>query len=251
MMVLCDCPACASAAQGRAPLQCDAVTPEATAHAIAAASSRVESAYTASDQELSRRGALALVGAAALIGLGARDALAQQQAQQGAPRTPSAQPQTARPQPPRGSVRRLVLYNTHTGETFSDVYRQGGQFHSANLRRLSHMLRDTRSGSVRRFDPRLFDILWVIQQRAGRGTIRVVSGYRSPETNYQLYLASSGGVAENSFHTRAMAIDFEIPGKSPRLLANIARAAGAGGVGRYGGSRFIHVDTGPRRNWIY
>lgn len=251
MLALCDCPACASATEGRAPLFCETVSADTVTHAVNAATQRIEAAYAAAECAPSRRGVLTWLGAAALVGFGAGDALAQQQAQQGAPRAPSAQPQTARPQPARGSVRRLALYNTHTGESFGDVYRQGGQFHSANLRRLSHFLRDTRSGAVRRFDPRLFDILWVIQQRAGRGTIRIVSGYRSPETNYQLYLASSGGVAENSFHTRAMAIDFEIPGKSPRLLANIARAAGAGGVGRYGGSRFIHVDTGPRRNWIY
>jgi uncharacterized protein YcbK (DUF882 family) len=34
-------------------------------------------------------------------------------------------------------------------------------------------------------------------------------------------------------------------------LARTARALGAGGVGVYRSSSFIHVDTGPVRTWAY
>jgi hypothetical protein len=55
---------------------------------------------------------------------------------------------------------RLRLYHTHTGERLDVVYRRGGQYIPEALDDLDHFLRDHRTGDVRHFDPRLFDLLY-------------------------------------------------------------------------------------------
>jgi uncharacterized protein YcbK (DUF882 family) len=162
----------------------------------------------------------------------------------------NAQPNRQQPRrapPPR----RLAIYNVHTGESFNGVYWQNGRYVPAATRRLSVILRDHRSGSVRRIDPRLFDVLSQLSRTLRmRGPFHVWSAYRSPQTNYRMYL-QSGAVAQNSFHIRGMAVDVTVPGRSRGILARSARALGAGGVGVYRTSSFIHVDTGPVRTWAY
>lgn len=61
----------------------------------------------------------------------------------------------------------------------------------------------------------------------------------------------SSGVAENSFHTRGMAVDIVTRSRSSSQMARAARAIHVGGVGAYRGQRYIHVDTGPVRTWVY
>jgi uncharacterized protein YcbK (DUF882 family) len=45
------------------------------------------------------------------------------------------------------------------------------------------------------------------------------------------------------------AIDIRLPGCDLKQLHEAALSLGAGGVGYYPGSDFIHVDVGPRRSW--
>ena len=78
----------------------------------------------------------------------------------------------------------------------------------------------------------------------------MVSAYRSPETNFQLYMQSSG-VAESSFHIRGMAVDVMTNSRSSGQMTRAARAMHVGGVGNYRGARYIHVDSGPFRTWTY
>jgi uncharacterized protein YcbK (DUF882 family) len=75
-----------------------------------------------------------------------------------------------------------------------------------------------------------------------------VSAYRTYETN-QALRASDPNVAQNSFHIRGQAVDFAVDGLSAAQVAQLARQAGAGGIGTYTGSNFVHVDTGPHRAW--
>lgn len=78
--------------------------------------------------------------------------------------------------------------------------------------------------------------------------VQLISGYRSLQTNNELRRKSSG-VAKQSYHTRGQAMDFHIEGLQ---LSNVRKAAlkmGAGGVGYYPKSNFIHIDTGPVRTW--
>lgn len=161
----------------------------------------------------------------------------------------AAQQPAADRTPARAAARRLMLLNTHTGESFNETILVNGRYSPAALQRLNVLMRDHHSGAVRRCDPQLFDLLSRIQMRIGR-PLNLVSGYRSWATNEWLR-ARSNNVAEHSFHIRGMAADFYIDGVRPAGIARIAQAVGAGGVGLYRGSSFIHVDTGPRRAWYY
>jgi uncharacterized protein YcbK (DUF882 family) len=85
----------------------------------------------------------------------------------------------------RGQDGRLVLFNTHTGERIDIVYRRGAGYVPSALAKLDYFLRDHRTGDVRHFDPRLFDILSDLTWSVGHpnGEIDIVCGYRTPSTN--------------------------------------------------------------------
>jgi uncharacterized protein YcbK (DUF882 family) len=57
------------------------------------------------------------------------------------------------------------------------------------------------------------------------------------------------GVAENSLHTKGMAADIRIAGRSLALVRRAAISLKTGGVGYYPESRFVHVDIGRVRTW--
>jgi uncharacterized protein YcbK (DUF882 family) len=48
---------------------------------------------------------------------------------------------------------------------------------------------------------------------------------------------------------RGQAADIRMPDRDFNQLHRAALSLEAGGVGRYRRSRFIHLDTGPVRNW--
>jgi len=156
----------------------------------------------------------------------------------------------AHPSAPRIPEYRLRFYHTHTGERLEVIYRHGNTYDPAEEQRLDKYLRDYRTGEVRKFDARLFDLLHDLMLSLDRpdGEIDVVCGYRTPRTNE--YLRTHGhGVARNSLHMQAMAIDIRIPGVTTTQLRDAALSLGRGGVGYYGPSRFVHVDVGPVRRW--
>ena len=145
---------------------------------------------------------------------------------------------------------RLRFFHTHTGETLDVVYKEGDSYVPEALAELDHFLRDYRTGEVRHYDPRLFDLLYELLDASGRpgAWISVVCGYRNLHTNS--YLRSHGhGVAKHSLHMQAMAIDIRLPGTSTAKLRDLAVALQEGGVGYYSGSDFIHVDVGRVRRW--
>lgn len=146
----------------------------------------------------------------------------------------------------------LVLYNTHTGERIDIVYRRGQQYISDALAKLDYFLRDHRTGEVRHFDPRLHDILSDLTASVGqpRGEIDIICGYRTSATNETLR-AHTNGVAKNSLHIQAEAIDLRMPGVNTLELRKAALALRRGGVGYYPHSDFIHVDVGRVRQWCF
>ncbi len=149
----------------------------------------------------------------------------------------------------RHSSWRASFRNVHTGESFNGVYRVGNKYLPDAFERISYVLRDFRRGEVFPMDPRVIDIMTVIQRKSGQsGPVNVLSGYRSPKTNARLRKAS-GGVAKNSFHMYGQALDIRVPGQSTRSVRNIAVGLKAGGVGYYPKSSFVHVDTGNVRSW--
>lgn len=146
-------------------------------------------------------------------------------------------------------ARELAFRNTHTGETFSGVYRVGNKYLPDAFDKMNAVLRDFRTGDVFPMDPRLMDILYVLQNMAGTNQpYEIISGYRSPKTNTMLRNTSSG-VAKKSYHMTGQAIDIRLPNFNTAQLEKLAISLKAGGVGYYSKSNFVHVDTGPVRNW--
>jgi uncharacterized protein YcbK (DUF882 family) len=147
---------------------------------------------------------------------------------------------------------RLLLYNTHTGERIDIVFRRGDQYIPSALAKLDYFLRDHQTSDVRHFDPRLYDILSDLTSSIGHpgGEIDIVCGYRTPSTNESLR-AHTTGVAKNSLHIQAEAIDLRMPGINTLKLRQAALALRRGGVGYYPHSDFIHVDTGRIRQWCF
>src|ERR1700721_4513125 len=80
---------------------------------------------------------------------------------------------------------RLRFYHTHTRERLDVVYRRGDQYIPEALDDLDHFLRDHRTGDVRHFDPRLFDLLHDLTASLGDsgGEIDVICGSRTPSRN--------------------------------------------------------------------
>lgn len=110
-------------------------------------------------------------------------------------------------------------------------------------------LRDFRTGEVRPIDPGLLDIISQIQSKTNsRGTVEIISGYRSPQTNNLLRNRSSG-VATHSLHLEGRAVDIRITDLPTRQLRDTAIALRTGGVGYYASSDFVHLDTGRFRTW--
>lgn len=149
---------------------------------------------------------------------------------------------------------RLRMHHLHTGENIDVVYRIGNTYIPSAIDKLNHFLRDHRTGTVSSYDPKEFDVLHSLLTKLGKpnGEIDIVCGYRTPWSNgYLRGRSANTGVAKNSQHMLAKAIDIRIPGVSTLKLRETALSLHAGGVGYYPVSQFVHVDVGPVRQWTY
>ena len=148
------------------------------------------------------------------------------------------------------SERYLLFYNPNTGENIRQVYwtpRDG--YIRESVSAISWALRDHHNDQVKLFDPNVLDQLYAVQLQLGLGRpLNVISGYRSPSTNWRL-AEGSRRVARHSYHMQAMALDIRMPGGRVSDLYRAARVLGAGGVGYYPRSNFVHIDSGPVRYW--
>jgi uncharacterized protein YcbK (DUF882 family) len=111
---------------------------------------------------------------------------------------------------------------------------------------LDWLMRDVQAKQVRPIDVRVFYLLAMVQAEFGGRPILVTSGFRTRATNERLR-AQGIDAARNSFHLRGRAVDIQIPDVAPAAMAELGSLLGLGGVGVY--SRFVHLDTGPRRMW--
>ena len=148
------------------------------------------------------------------------------------------------------SERYLLFYNPNTAETLRQVYwtPRDGYVREA-IGEISWALRDHHNNQVKPFDPDVLDQLYALQLQLGLGRpINVISAYRSPSTNWRL-CEGSRRVARNSYHMQAMALDIRVPDGRAWDLCQAARSLGAGGVGYYPRSNFVHIDSGPVRYW--
>src|SRR4051794_32450323 len=149
--------------------------------------------------------------------------------------------------PPQPQPHRLKLLNAHTRETFSGIYRDDNGPIPRVLDELSIFLRDFHTGDKIGIDVDLLDFLSHVMQSVGQTQATVLSAYRTPETNAML--ARKGfKPAESSLHLYGRALDIHFGDKLADAM-NTARAMQRGGVGWYPDSGFMHIDSGPVRNW--
>lgn len=145
--------------------------------------------------------------------------------------------------------RRAYLHNLHTGETLDAVYFEKGRYVPDALAQAMRVLRDWRNGEEHVMDPRLFDVLHALRVKLDASEpFQVISGYRSPATNAELH-AQSHEVASKSQHMLGKASDIRLKGVELENLHKAALSLGAGGVGFYPVSNFVHVDVGAVRHW--
>lgn len=144
----------------------------------------------------------------------------------------------------------LTFFNVHTDERLRVRYRDGaGNYDLTALDEVNHILRCHHTGEVAAIDVRMLEHVNLVQKAVdGAGEIHVISGYRSPEYNAQL-VKRSRRVARHSLHIEGQALDFYIPGVTPRELRHAAMKLQYGGVGYYPRKHFIHLDCGPFRTW--
>jgi len=146
-------------------------------------------------------------------------------------------------------IRRLRLYNPKTDEKASVVYWYKGQYVLHGLDQLDLLLRDYRANVAFRIDINVLDFLYGIYAALDTNErIQILSGYRTQSTNAML-MKNNENVARNSLHMQGKAIDFNIPGRTTIELKTAAHELRKGGVGYYPSADFIHIDSGPVREW--
>ena len=148
-----------------------------------------------------------------------------------------------------GDIRRIKMYSGRTGERIDMIYWVDGDYIADAVKEINYFMRDWRNNKVKGIDLRTIDIMAASHNLLDASEpYMLISGYRSPETNAMLRRRSSG-VAKNSRHLRGEAADLRLNSRSVSQMAKAAAACRAGGVGRYSGSNFVHMDCGPVRSW--
>ncbi|TCO69812.1 uncharacterized protein YcbK (DUF882 family) [Rhodovulum euryhalinum] len=141
------------------------------------------------------------------------------------------------------------MYSGRTGESIDTIYWIEGDYIKEAVKEINHFMRDWRNDQVVSMDIRNFDIMAAAHSLMDVDEpYMLLSGYRSPQTNAMLR-ARSKGVAKNSLHMKGQAADLRLKSRSVSQIARAAGACNAGGVGRYSGSNFVHMDCGPVRTW--
>jgi len=148
---------------------------------------------------------------------------------------------------PSSSSTSLRLVNAHTGEIFDGRYRDDNGPIDEVMADLSTFLRDFRRDETINYDVGVVDFLAAIMEATGQTEAIILSAYRTRETN-EMLRHTTFGVAENSQHIYGRALDIHFSSNLPEAMT-AARAMQRGGVGWYPNSGFIHIDTGPVRNW--
>jgi uncharacterized protein YcbK (DUF882 family) len=148
-------------------------------------------------------------------------------------------------------ARIISLYNIHSKETVSVLYKKDGKYVDAGMEKVNWALRDWRRNEATKMDPELIDLLWGMHTELGsQEPIHIISGYRSRDTNNMLR-RTVGGQASESRHILGKAADVHFPDVPLRNLRYSALIRERGGVGYYPTSAlpFVHVDTDRVRAW--
>jgi len=146
-------------------------------------------------------------------------------------------------------VKSLEFFNLHTEEKLSVNFWMNGKYIKQGLRKINYILRDHRTNIVKPIDTKLLDLLFTIKKGLNvKEPFRIISGYRSPQSNENLS-NNSTGVAKKSYHLKGMAIDISLDCMNIKKIRDYAMNLEKGGVGYYSESNFVHLDVGPVRHW--
>ncbi|MBS0242283.1 MAG: DUF882 domain-containing protein, partial [Proteobacteria bacterium] len=147
--------------------------------------------------------------------------------------------------------RSLTIFNIHTQETVTAVFKRNGKFVQEGLDKLFWVMRDYRRNEATKMDPELIDLLWQVHTELGsREPIHLISGFRSRATN-EMLRRTVGGQASESRHILGKAADVNFPDIPLKKLRYSALLHEHGGVGYYPTSAipFVHIDTDRVRAW--
>jgi len=148
-----------------------------------------------------------------------------------------------------GDVRRLRMYSGRTGEHLDTIYWIEGKYIKDAIKEINYFMRDWREDASRNMDIRTFDIITAAHNLLDTTEpYLLLSGYRTPKTNAMLR-SRSRGVAKNSLHMKGQANDLRLKSRSVSQIYNAGKSCGAGGVGKYSRSNFVHMDCGAVRSW--
>lgn len=148
-----------------------------------------------------------------------------------------------------GDIRRIRMSSPRTGERLDTIYWIEGDYIKDAVHEITLFMRDWRTDELMKIDTRTIDIMAASHNLLeAREPYMLLSGYRSPETNAMLRRRSKG-VAKNSRHMRGQAADLRLNSRSVNQMYKAALACRGGGVGKYSGSDFVHMDCGPVRSW--
>ncbi|MEO0668000.1 MAG: DUF882 domain-containing protein [Pseudomonadota bacterium] len=148
-----------------------------------------------------------------------------------------------------GDIRRLRMYSGRTGERIDMIYWIEGKYIKDSVKEINHFMRDWRTSQVKAIDLRTVDIMAAAHNLLdAEEPYMLLSGYRSPQTNNMLR-SRGRGVAKNSLHMKGQAADLRLSTRSVSQMARAAAACRGGGVGKYSGSNFVHMDCGQVRSW--
>ncbi|MFT5785689.1 MAG: hypothetical protein ACI9KK_001038 [Ascidiaceihabitans sp.] len=148
-----------------------------------------------------------------------------------------------------GDIRRIRMFSGRTGEHIDMIYWIEGKYIKDAVKEVNYFMRDWRTDGVKTMDLRTIDVMAAAHNLLDANEpYMLLSGYRSPKTNAMLR-SRSRGVAKNSLHMQGKAADLRLSTRSVSQMARAAVACRGGGVGRYSGSNFVHMDCGVVRAW--
>lgn len=126
---------------------------------------------------------------------------------------------------------RIRIHSAALGESVEvAIFKADGSYDEAALARLDNLFRCRSTHEVHAVDPRLYEVLSLVQDHFGR-PVSLTSGFR-----YQRN--------EGSRHFHASAMDIRIDGVDYREIYRFAESLDRGGmgIGQYPGQGFVHID---------
>ena len=119
-----------------------------------------------------------------------------------------------------GDIRKIRFRNFNTGEFINSVYWIEGSYVRDAMKEIDYFMRDWRQNKVRPYDPSNIDILSATQGLLDSSEpFYLLSGYRTRKTNKMLSRMTDG-VAQNSYHVKAMAADIRMRTRSTDKISN-------------------------------